>query len=504
MIENLLILPVLIPLLTAIGCVCLRAHASGRRWLTLSSLVLQLGISLALLQHTLSTERPLVLNLGAWNAGIGIVWVADLLSNVFLVLSSILFLATAWASPEGLEKEERTHFFPVLNLLALAVHGAFLTGDIFNLFVFFEIMLLASFVLMSQGGSKERLKGSFPYVILNLIASGMFLFSLGIIYASIGNVSFAGIALFAEKGSVSLPLLASCLILVVVFCIKSALVPWHFWLPDSYPNSSIPINALFAGLLTKVGIYALYRLIPLLNGFQFPLLSESLLFISLATMLVGVCGALGSTHLRSILSFHIISQVGYMTFGLGLASELAMVAGLFYVMHHMIVKSALFFAVGIPEIRSGDGKLGVARGYLHIDHKAAIAFLILALSLAGIPPLSGFWGKFFLIYAAFEQMAWTSAFLSILVSFFTLASMLKIWNATYWGSPAELAWKDAPTGRLRGTAICLAALAVGIGLGAAPIFEKLQHFATELYTAKSYVSAVEEAGLSKTLGEGGL
>jgi multicomponent Na+:H+ antiporter subunit D len=336
-------------------------------------------------------------------------------------------------------------------------------------------------------------KKALPYVIMNLVASATFLLAVGIMYAVTGTVTLAELGQMISNGPMSGSFWLAASLIVVVFCTKAGLVPWHYWLPDSYPQSSIPVNALFAGLLTKVGIYALYRFVPLLNRAGPSPLNDSLLVIAAVTMTIGVIGALGRSQLREILSFHIISQVGYMVFGLGLGTKLAMAAGLFYILHHIVVKSALFMAVGIVELRAGSGKLGVAQGVLRLDPAAAGVFLILAMALAGLPPLSGFWAKLFLIAAGFESEAWITTAVAIVVGLLTLASMLKIWNASYWGNAAESIWKSVPNvHRLHGAALSLAALSLATGLLAIPLFKVFGQHASHLMTGDSYISAVME------------
>lgn len=493
MIENLLILPVLLPLLTAILCGLGKASLERQRQLTLAAYLVQLITIAWFLFRYLSEGDILVLRLGDWRPGIGIVWIADFLSLVFLLLATLLFLSCTWSSPEGLDEGEKIYFFPLLNLLSIGVNGSFLTGDLFNLFVFFEIMLIASFVLISQGTKKSRIKAALPYIVINLMASGLFLFALGLLYATTGSLTLAHLRLAADNLQQGAVFWAASLILILVFSLKSGLVPWHFWLPDSYPRASIPVNALFAGLLTKVGIYCLYRLLPLLRSEQIPHLEPTLLLIASLTMVFGVLGALGRHHMREILSFHIISQVGYMVFALGLGTVTGMAAGMFYVMHHMLVKSALFFAVGIPELRAGHGRLGGASGFIHKDVAASLAFFLPALALAGIPPLSGFWGKFFLIYAGFQSGAWLSTAIAVLVSLLTLASMLKIWNYTYWGDEKQVDWLTVPTHRLRTSALTLALLSIVLGLGAGAAWEIIQERAEELWKGEKYIEAVRAA-----------
>jgi multicomponent Na+:H+ antiporter subunit D len=491
--EILLVLPFLIPLLAALLCATLGLDFVKQRFLSLFAATLLLAVDASILYLTTYEEMILVLPIGSWMPGVGIVWVADTLSGLFLFLAALIFLMTLVITPLGVDALEKRYFIPLLHLLMVGINGAFLTGDLFNLFVFFEVLLVASFVLISQGEPLQRVRKALPYVIINLIASAIFLLAVGIIYSATGTVTMAELGHRLNTETMSGPFWLAALLIIVVFCIKAGLVPWHYWLPDSYPQASIPVNALFAGLLTKVGIYALYRFVPLLNRADISYLNESLLLISALTMSVGVIGALGRSHLREILSFHIISQVGYMVFGLGLGTGLAMAAGLFYILHHIVVKSALFMAVGIVELRAGSGKLGVAQGVLSLDPTAAGAFLVLAMALAGLPPFSGFWAKLFLIAAGFQNEAWITSDVAIVVGLLTLASMLKIWNASYWGDADQSVWKAVPNiHRLHVAALNLAALSLGTGLIAFPLFDIFGQHALKLLTGDQYITAVLE------------
>lgn len=491
--EVLLTLPLVMPLVTALVTATFGLSFSQQRVLSMIVAGLLLAVNLVIFDMTVYQKQVLLLPIGAWSPAVGIVWVADALSGLFLVLASLVLLATLAIAPLGMDAQEKRFFIPILLLLMVGMNGAFLTGDLFNLFVFFEVLLVASFVLISQGEPLQRVRKAFPYVIINLLASAMFLLAVGIVYASTGTVMMAELGHKLQTETMNGSFWLAGLLILVVFCIKAGLVPWHYWLPDSYPQSSLPVNALFAGLLTKVGIYALYRLVPLFNRAEVSYLNESLLVIAALTMSMGVIGALGRSHLREILSFHIISQVGYMVFGLGLGTSLSMAAGLFYILHHIVVKSALFMAAGIVELRSGSGKLGSAQGVLQLDPTAATAFLLLAMSLAGLPPLSGFWAKLFLIVAGFQNEAWLITAVAILVGLLTLASMLKIWNASYWGDPAQSVWKPVPQiHRLHGAALCLAAISLGTGLLALPLFELFGQSASGLLSGDPYIAAVLE------------
>jgi multicomponent Na+:H+ antiporter subunit D len=310
-------------------------------------------------------------------------------------------------------------------------------------------------------------------------------------YGTVGTVNMAETAQRVAENGAPAAFWASAAMLLTVFAIKAGLVPVFFWLPDAYPRASIPVSAFFAGLLTKVGVYALFRTVPLLTGSAPTGFHAVLLFIAAATMLIGVLGALGRGSIRQILSFHIISQVGYMIFGLALYTPLAVAAGIFYVVHHIIVKTGLFLAGGIAERVGGTGALGRVSGVAKTHPWVGVAFFVPAMALAGLPPFSGFWGKFLLIVAGFQAGAWAATTIAILVSLFTLASMLKIWNSTFWGEPtgARLPERGRDAGMLT-AALSLAALSVVIGLAVGPLFAYSQRAADQLLAVEPYVQAV--------------
>jgi len=494
--SNFVTLPVLLPLVTAIVLMPLIGRGRIEQAISLVSGVLLLGVAGGLIAATVDGSI-LVVRLGGWVPGTGIVWVVDALSAVMLSLTAVTSLATLVYAPGGLRSPGEARYFYLLHQLVLAgINGSFVTGDFFNLFVFFEIMLVASFVLVALGGRREQLNQAFPYVLINLVASALLLAAVGGIYGTIGTVNMAEIAERVAAGGTPSAFWASAALLLTVFAIKAGVVPVFFWLPDAYPRASIPVSAFFAGLLTKVGVYTLFRTVPLLTGSAPTGFHSLLLFIASATMLIGVLGALGRNSIRQILSFHIISQVGYMVFGLALYTPLAVAAGIFYVVHHIIVKTALFLAGGIAERVGGGGALGRVKGVAKTHPWVAVAFFVPAMALAGLPPFSGFWGKFLLIIAGFQSGAWAATTIAIVVSLFTLASMLKIWNSTFWGEPSGQERPEAghDRGMLAG-ALTLAGLSIVIGLAVAPLFAYSERAADQLLRVEPYVEAVLGRGL---------
>jgi multicomponent Na+:H+ antiporter subunit D len=493
--SNLVAWVVLVPLITAVLLLPYTGRTGWQRHISLWSGVLLLALVGWLVWLTVQ-GHILVLTLGNWAPRVGIVWVVDSLAAIMLILTAITSLAMLLYSAAGLRGyREAKYVYPLHQLLLVGINGSFVTGDFFNLFVFFEIMLLASFALISLGARARQLNQTFPYVLINLVASAVFLAGVGAVYGTAGSVNMAEISQRVAGGELPAAFWAAISLVLLVFAIKTALVPVFFWLPDSYPEAPIPVAGLFAGLLTKVGVYTLFRSVPLITGTEPGVFHAVLLFIAAATMLIGVLGALGRNNIREILSFHIISQVGYMVFGLALYTPLAVAAGIFYIVHHIIVKSALFFAGGIAERVGGSGTLGSVRGMARTHPWVAVGFFIPAMALAGLPPFSGFWGKFLLIVAGFQVEAWAATTIAIVVSLFTLASMMKIWNYAFWGEPEGQ--QNAQVGYDRGMMVAtlgLAGLSVLIGFAAAPLFAYSEEAAAQLLAVWPYVDAVLGAG----------
>lgn len=487
----LLIVPAVLPLLTAVLLGMLTDRPRAQLGASLGSGAALLTAAALLAVRTMRGEI-LVTRLGGWAPQVGIVWVADGLTAIMLVFAAVVSLSSTLYGAGSLRGgRELRYYHPLQHLLLMGVNGSLITGDFFNLFVFFEIMLLASFALITLGGGAEQLRRGFPYVVINLVSSAVFLVALGVIYGAAGSVNMAELAARVRGNGVPPVFWAGAALMLVVFVVKSALVPVFMWLPDSYPAAPAVVNGLFAGLLTKVGVYTLFRTVPLLAGPALDSLRTALLALAGATMLLGVVGALGRSTLRGILSFHIVSQVGYMIFGLALLTHLSVAAGLFHTVHNMVAKTALLFAAGIAERVGGSGTLGEVRGLARTHRFLAVGFFLAAMSLAGLPSLSGFWGKLLLVIAGVRAGAFTTTAIALVVGFFTLASMLKIWNATFWGKPAPASAASTPSDRSSLTAtLALSGLTVVMGLLAAPIVTSFERAAAQLLAVTPYVEAV--------------
>ena len=491
--QWLLVLPVIIPLAAAIGCFLWRGRP--RRALGLSvfaaalTLLAAASLTAAVLQHGV-----LSVALGGWPAPFGIVFVADVLAAIMALITAIIGLAVvvyAGADLAGRRAEAEYHLF--MQVLLAGVAGAFLTGDIFNLYVWFEVMLIASFALLTLESSGRVLEGAVKYVALNLIATLGFLLAIGLLYGATGTLNLADLHARAAALSGGQSAVIAGLFLFA-FAIKSGLFPLFAWLPAAYPTAPPAVVALFAALLTKVGVYALIRLFTLVfpladSGYQ-PLLVAA----AALTMLTGVLAAASQGAVRQILSFHIISQIGYMVMGLAVFTPLAVAGAVFYLVHHIIVKANLFLIGGVLLHRHDSDGLSRLGGSFRRQPVLAVLFLVPALSLAGIPPLSGFWGKFIVIRAGLETGYYVLSATALVVGLLTLYSMAKIWAGAFW-KPAPAGQPDRPPGPRRrvlmyAPIVALAALTVTIGLLPEPFVRVAERAAAELMEPGAYVEAV--------------
>lgn len=435
-----------------------------------------------------------VLHLGDWQAPFGITFVADYLSSFMLSVTGLIAVAVflyAWKSEA--EQFREGHFTPLFLILLMGVCGSFLAGDLFNLYVWFEVMLIASFVLLTIGGHKSQIKGAVHYVTINLVGSAIFLCGLGILYGKVGTLNMADLAVKLGAAENAELLMSSAVFFTIAFGIKAALFPLFFWLPPSYHTPPIAVSAIFSGLLTKVGVYALIRTFTLIfnqeQGFTGPLLT----LVAGLTMVAGVLGAVSQYDIRKILSFHIISQIGYMIMGLALMTPLALAGTVFYLIHHIVVKTNLFLIAGLVAKKGGSFQLKESGGLFRKTPWLAALFLIPALSLAGVPPLSGFFSKFVLIKAGLEVEAWYIVATALGVGVLTLISMMKIWNEAFLkkASPEATSMEDIKIRPSKTLPIAaLALVTVSIGILAGPAMELAQLAAGQLLDPRIYINAV--------------
>ncbi len=490
-----LVLPVVIPLTTGIVGLLLLRRSGIQRWLNQVSSLVQLLVAFVLLEMVWS-RGILSVQLGNWPAPFGITFVADLLSALMVLITGfVAFFIALYSLSQNDNRTIGFGFYPLVQFLLAGVSGAFLTGDFFNLFVWFEVMLMASFVLIVLGGGKKQIEGGFKYVTINIVASVLFLAGLGILYGQVGSLNMADVSLKLMKEDNAAVALTAGMLLMISFGIKAGAFPLFFWLPASYHTPQPVVTALFAGLLTKVGVYALLRSFTLVFTQNVSFTHSILLVVSVLTMVSGVLGAASQFHIRKILSFHTISQIGYMLLGLALFTTAAISAAIFYMFHHFLVKTNLFLVSGIVKSYKGTEELKEIGSLYKTSPWLALFFLISAFSLVGIPPLSGFFAKFAIVKASLDINQFLIAGIAAAVGVLTLYSMTKIWAEAFWKKdPAGNETNEKPT--LTGTramfvpVILLAVLTVGVGMFPSYLFRITDGAANQLLNPEIYIKTV--------------
>lgn len=492
----LLVLPLVVPLAAAGVSLLFWGRRRVQRWLTVVSSASLLAVGVALLLQV-RAEGIQVAELGSWPAPFGIVLVADLLSAIMVALTGLIGLSVALYSLAAVEaRHEAFGYFPLLQILLLGVCGAFLTGDIFNLYVWFEVMLIASFVLLALGGRRSQIEGALKYVALNLIASIIFVSAIGILYGVTGTLNLADLSLRLDELARPGLQTALAMMFLTAFGIKAAIFPLFFWLPASYHTPPAAVSALFAGLLTKVGVYSLIRVFTLLFNDDVDYTHTLILLIAGLTMMAGVLGALAQREFRRILSFLIISGVGFMLMGLGLFTQLALAATIFYLIHDIVVKTNLFLISGVARRITGSYQLAESGGMYRSHPFFSLLFLVAALSLAGMPPLSGFLAKLGLVEAGLSEAQYGIVAVALVASLLTLLSVARIWQEAFLKRPPEGSSTEAlPASRwslrvLQVPIALLCLLTVITGLAAQPIYELTTEAAAQLLDPAGYVDAV--------------
>ncbi|MFT6762348.1 MAG: multicomponent Na+:H+ antiporter subunit D [Candidatus Aldehydirespiratoraceae bacterium] len=486
---------VAIPLFASMMALGVRQRSALRDTIALGTLTLLSGLAIVLLIHV-ESSGSVVVRVGGWSPELGIVLVADMFAVLVLAVAMVtiaLVEAFAIGQRRSSSGADPTVAGPMLLVLTGGVALSILTGDLFTLFVAFELMLVASYVLLTHQGRAGQVRSGMTYVVINLFASTLFLFGVAFVYAATGTVNFA---LLAER----IPELDNGLRwgiglwFLVVFGTKAAMFPLFSWLPDSYPTAPTTITAVFAGLLTKIGVYVMIRFNTLMDMDD---LGPLILVIAGLTMIVGVMGALAQDDIKRILSFHIVSQIGYMMLGLGLFSVAGVAGAIIFVVHQIPVKTVLFLVAAMVETDRGSSTLSRLGGLVSSRPWLALAFALPALSLAGLPPFSGFVAKLALIDAGVASSATIIVVVALVGSALTLLSMVKIWNGVFWGAESDETKSEAAApGSVGGWRVMSAAtgaataLTLFIAVFAGPLWDMSERAAEELLGGDAYITSV--------------
>lgn len=498
--ELLIYLPLITPLFAAVLSLFLWKFTQAQKGVFVAAAILKLIFSVLLLLEV-RDHGILSTQLAGWDAPFGIPFVADVLSVMMVTVNSIIGFAVALYSLQSIDQERVNFgFYPLIHFMLFGITGAFLTGDIFNLYVWFEVILISSFVLLTLGSRKAQLEGALKYVALNFLASMIFLAGIGTLYGLTGSLNMADLALIVPEMENTGLLSLSAVFFLIAFGIKAAIFPLFFWLPAAYHTPPLSIAALMAGMLTKVGVYALIRFFTLIFNHDIDFTHTILLWSGGFTMVVGVLGAAAQNDFRKILSFHIVSQIGYMIMGLAFYTPLAIAGAIFFIVHNIIVKTNLFLISGIVNHAKGSYKLKqLGAVYDNYPYLAAF-FVITAFALTGLPPLSGFWPKFMLAKAGFTEGFYFITLVALGVSILTMFSMTKIWNEVFLKPlPDEVKNSINPLSRgalwrnkimLFLTVIFMVVLILGMGLMAEPIIDFSQTGAEQLLDPTEYIETV--------------
>jgi multicomponent Na+:H+ antiporter subunit D len=490
-------LPVVLPLIGAGLTMLVGRSRAAQRAVSITVLGAVVVVTLVLAVRV-DRHGPLVMQAGGWPAPVGISLVADRLSTIMLAVAAVMLL-TVLVYAIGQPGVERNHvgFQSAYLVLAAGVAAAFVTGDLFTLYVAFEMLLTASYVLITLGGRREQVRSAMTYVVISLLASGLFIALLALVYTATGTVNMADLS--EAIGDLPRTMqLTLAVMLLVVFGIKAAVFPLFFWLPDSYPIAPTPVTAIFAGLLTKVGVYAILRTQTLL--FPADVRPTTLLaVVAAATMLVGMLGAVAQDDIKRILSFQMVGHVGFMVMGIAIMSVAGLAAAIFYTVHHIVVNTALFLTGGLVEHAGGSSRLTRLGGMVRAAPTLAVLFLVAALSMAGLPPFSGFVAKVGLIEAGTTGGRYGLVAVSLVASLLTVLSMMKIWSGVFW-NPRHVA-PESPRhepGRLGGPALmvaptaAVATLSLVLALAAGPLYNLSLRAAGDLVDRGRYTEAVTD------------
>ncbi|WP_431321789.1 Na+/H+ antiporter subunit D [Rhizobium sp. YTU87027] len=438
---------------------------------------------------------PLTMVMGRWLPPFGIAFTVDLFGALMALTAAIAALAGGlYALKDVTESGRRYGFFPFLLLLMAGVSGAFLTGDVFNLYVWFEVLLISSFGMLILGSERGQIDGAMKYAVLNLIGTTLFLISVGIVYAVFGTLNMADIAGKVESVRDTAPLMTLSALVLLAFAMKAAAFPVNFWLPASYHTPRIVVSALFAGLLTKVGVYALIRIMVMLLPVEREQLSLLIAATGAATIIIGALGALAQDDIRKLLGYVVISGIGNMLVGIALGTPGGLSGAIFYALHSMVLLTALYLLAGQAAALAGGFSLaGLGGLYRKSSGFAALSF-ILFVAACGLPPFSGFWPKVILVRASIDVGAWWLAAAILIGGFLLTVVFGRVFLLAYW-RPAATPQAAASIGWQAGLPLAiLTALVVAFGILPEQLLDMAQVAANGLIDPTPYLQSVFPGG----------
>ncbi|RAZ74560.1 Na+/H+ antiporter subunit D [Planococcus halotolerans] len=489
--SNLLLFPIIIPLIMATILMLFPNKIKMQRLVALLSALVTLIASLFLL-FKVYNDGIQVVTLGSWPAPFGISMVSDLFSALLVVTTSLIVLfVVLYSFPTIGIKREQSFYYPAVLFLLTGVNGAFTTGDIFNLFVFVEVLLMASYTLIVHGGERQQLRESIKYLLVNIISSALFVAAVALLYSVTGTLNMADLAVKIPQIENTGILTVIAVLFLVVFGFKAAIFPLYFWLPASYHAPPMPILALFGALLTKVGVYAIMRTYTLFFTMNVGFTHELLAIIAILTILAGCVGALAYFDVKKIIIYNIIIAVGVILFGVSQLNEAGVQGSILYLIHDMMIKAALFFLVGIVAVIFGTSNLRKMGGLMKTYPVLGWTYLVAAFGLAGIPPLSGFPGKLLIVQGGFEGPQFWGSIVILATSLIVLLSAVRIFIYAFWGEPVETEpLKKSAYHAMLIPSMLLVAITVFFGVGAELFMPLVSGAAEVLLNPSLYIEAV--------------
>jgi len=490
--DWLVVLPV--ALMIGFGAVLMMVRKSVRLHgiIAIAGLTLLVLLDAALLWRV-AIHGPVTMVMGRWLPPFGIAFTADLFGAVMALVSALVALAAGVFALRDIDAAGRRYgFFPFLMLLMAGVSGAFLTGDIFNLYVWFEVLLISSFGLLILGSEPEQIDGALKYAILNLVGTTLFLITVGYLYAIFGTLNMADIARKAAMLRDTAPLTTLTALFILAFAMKAAAFPVNFWLPASYHTPRVVVSALFGGLLTKVGIYSLVRVTVMLFAVEREELSFAVAVSAVLTMLVGALGALAQSDLRRLVGYLVIAGIGNMLAGVAIGTPAAVSGAILYALNSVVTMTALYLVAGEAARLGGAWSLAGLGGLWRQAPWLSGASLLLFLAAAGLPPVSGLWPKVMLLKASLDIGAWWLAAAILVSAFLITLALARVFLLAYWRPGSTPLNGTAPAGdwRIALPLGGLTALVILFGLLPEPLFGLTQDAAAGLADPAAYIDSV--------------
>ncbi|SFA69717.1 multicomponent Na+:H+ antiporter subunit D [Lentibacillus halodurans] len=487
--SNFAVLPIIIPLIAGIILAFFPKKLTLVRTLSKIFMIGNLAV-VSYIAWNVFHHGSVILETGGWTAPYGIILIADELSILLILTTNIVAAACAFYAPYSLsDRKEQFYFYSFFFFLISGVSGAFLTGDLFNMFVFFEVLLMSSYALIVLGGDKVQLRESVKYVFINLFSSMLFVTAIAFIYGALGTVNMAQIAQRVQEVDQQGILTTVGILLFFVFATKAALFPLYYWMPNSYAVPNPVISALFGALLTKVGIYAIIRVFSLIFVHETELTHEVFIWIAGLSMLFGIFGALSTNNIKLIIAYNIIPAIGFILMGLGVFNQDALSGSIYYLVHDMLIKTSLFLLAGTIAYAAGTSDLRKFSGLIHYYPFLGWMLFVSAFVLAGIPPFSGFIGKLLLLKGALAGEEIAIVIIALLSSLLILYSVVKIFIKGFWGEKDESFKPKSIKGRTAPIVVLLA-LSIFMGIGAEFIYPTIESISAYLLDPENYINAV--------------